>query len=166
MIISIIAAIAKNNVIGCNNSLIWHLPNDLKYFKNKTSGHHILMGRNTYQSIGKKLIDRKIIIVTRDESFQGDDCIIVNSIEAGLNYAKENGEMELFICGGEQVYQQLIGAAHHLYLTYVDCELQGDSFFPNFQQHEWRILNKITQEKDNKHQYSFETKEYERIIKY
>ena len=163
MILSIIGAKGKNNVIGLDNNLIWQLPDDLKYFKNKTIGHYILMGRKTYLSLGKKLKDRKIIIVTRDHHFQVDDCVSVNSIESGLNHATENGETELFICGGEQIYRQLINKVDKLYITHVDCELKGDSYFPEFNPREWTVKNINIHEKDIKHQYSFKIIEYERI---
>jgi len=162
MLISLISAIEKNNTIGLNNSLLWHLPEDLKYFKTKTLGHFVLMGRKTYQSLGKKLKDRKIIVVTRDSKFQDSECVIVNSIDEGLEYAKQNGEAELFICGGEQIYTKLIIIAERLYITHVNCELKGDTFFPNFQLSEWKIMNSIFRESDNKHQYSFKIVEYER----
>jgi dihydrofolate reductase len=165
MVVSIIGAKGKNNVIGLDNRLLWHLPDDLKYFKNKTSGHYVLMGRKTYLSLGKKLKDRKIIIVTQDNYFQVDNCVNVNSIESGLDYAARNGETELFVCGGEQIYRQFINKVDKLYLTQVDCELQGDRFFPDFQSAEWIIKNTFFHEKDSTHQYSFTINEYERITK-
>lgn len=165
MLISLISAIAKNYAIGLNNNLLWHLPDDLKYFKTKTLGHNVLMGRKTYQSLGKKLKDRKIIVVTRDKYFQENDCIIVNSIQQGVEYARQNGEVELFICGGEEIYKQMIGIADTLYITHVECEQKGDTFFPVFQPSEWTITKSVFRETDDKHLYSFNIIEYERIRK-
>lgn len=165
MLISLISAIANNYAIGLNNNLLWHLPDDLKYFKTKTLGHYVLMGRKTYQSLGKKLKDRKIIVVTREKDFQENDCIIVNSINLGIEYARQNKEVELFICGGEEIYKQTIDIADTLYITHVECELKGDTFFPFFQHSEWTILKSVYYEADIKHKYSFNIIEYERTRK-
>lgn len=163
MKISIIAAKGKNNVIGLENKLIWHLPKDLNYFKSKTLGHYILMGKNTYLSLGKKLKGRKIIVLTRDKDFVANDCLVVHDIDNGLKIAKDNNEQELFIGGGQQIYTQLLDKADKMYLTNVDCELKGDSFFPDFKIDDWKIKNEIKFEKDDRHKYSFDIVEYERM---
>ena len=108
MKISIIVAKSKNNVIGINNQMPWYLPDDLNYFKEKTLNRHIVMGRKTYESIGKKLKKRTVIVVTRDKNYSLDNCYVVNNIEQSTDIAKENGEEELFICGGEQIYNFFI----------------------------------------------------------
>ena len=162
MIISLIAAIAKNNAIGLENRLLWHLPVDLKFFKEKTVGHYVLMGRKTYESIGGFLKGRTIIVITGDRSFIADDAIIVHSIEDGIKYAKSDGEKELFICGGEQIYKQTLDIADKMYLTHVDCEPQADTFFPKCDINKWKENKIRTKDVDEKHLYQLTINEYTR----
>jgi dihydrofolate reductase len=163
MKISIIAAKGKNNVIGSENKLIWHLPKDLNFFQSKTLGHFILMGKNTYLSLGKKLKGRKIIVLTRDKDFVADGCLVVHNINDGLKLAKDNDEQELFIGGGQQIYSQFLDIVDKMYLTHVDCDLKGDSFFPDFTVSDWSIIGKERFQNDDKHKYSFDIVEYVRI---
>jgi dihydrofolate reductase len=129
MIISIIAAVARNRVIGVNNQLPWHLPEDLQYFKKLTMGKPIIMGRRTHESIGKPLPSRQNIIVTRSNlTFPG--CETAQSIECALDIA--NGVEEIFIIGGAQIYKTALPLAHRLYLTEIDIEVEGDTYFPQF----------------------------------
>jgi dihydrofolate reductase len=165
MKISIIAALGKNNVIGRDNKMIWHLPDDLEFFKNKTSGHHLLMGKNTYLSLKKQLKGRKIIVLSRDREFIAKECQVVNNIDKAINLAEYNQESELFIGGGQQIYQQFLNISNKMYLTHVDCELDGDRFFPEFNPDIWKILKREKFNKDDRHEYSFEIIEYERIVK-
>lgn len=140
MIISLIAAIGKNNVIGVDGDLPWHLPDDMKFFSRTTKGHHVLMGRKNYDSIPEKyrpLPGRPNIVVTRNPSFEAPKVDVVTSIEDGIALARERGEEELFIIGGGEIYKQTIDLADRLYITHVAAEIEGHAFFPDFDPSEW-----------------------------
>ncbi|MFK5926633.1 MAG: dihydrofolate reductase [Desulfuromusa sp.] len=128
MLISITVAMAKNRVIGRNGQLPWHLPNDLQRFKRLTMGHTLLMGRRTFESIGKSLSGRRTIILTRNPEYQAVGCDVVPDIEAGITLA--SSAEELFICGGFDVYRQTLPLAERIYLTELDAEMEGDTYFP------------------------------------
>lgn len=162
MIISCIVAKAKNNVIGLNNKMPWHISEDLKYFKRITSGHCIILGRKNYLSIGRPLPNRTNIIVTRDKSFESKGCIIKNSIESALLYAFEKGEKEVFIIGGGQIYQQTIDYWDKLYITEIEEEFEGDVFFPELDYKEWKLTENESFEKSDSNKYGFCFNVYER----
>lgn len=163
MIISIIVAVAKNNVIGNNNGLIWHLPVDLKYFKEKTSGHHIIMGRKNYESIGKPLPNRTSIIITREKNYRADGCIIVNSLEQAVGKVKNDPEP--FIIGGGQIYSQAIDIANRLYITKIHADFEGDTFFPHIDPDIWQVISKSdTTIPDNKNKHACTFLVYENKI--
>jgi dihydrofolate reductase len=131
--ISMISAIArKDRAIGKDNALLWHIPEDFKYFKDLTSGHAIIMGENTFRSIGKALPNRTNIVLTLSPDFAPMDCIVVRSIEEALEQARRVEQDEIFICGGASVYKQMIPYADRLYLTLVDGEFEADTFFPDY----------------------------------
>ncbi|KKQ45408.1 MAG: Dihydrofolate reductase [Candidatus Moranbacteria bacterium GW2011_GWC2_37_8] len=130
--ISIICAIAENRAIGKNNQLLWHIPEDFKHFKNITSGHVILMGKKTFESIGKPLPNRANIVITRDTNFSAEGIIVANSVEEAINKAKEIEKEEVFIIGGGQIYQQAMNMADKLYLTVVEGIFDADTFFPDY----------------------------------
>lgn len=157
MIISAIVATAKNNVIGKNNDIPWYLPADLKYFKRTTINHHIIMGRKSYQSIGKPLPKRTNIIVTRDPFFIASGCVVTHSLEEAINMAKENGEEEVFIIGGGEIYRQSLEYIDKLYLTEVDLEVEGTVYFPEINEEEWKEISREEHEPDekNEHPYTF-----------
>ena len=136
--ITIIAAIGKNGELGKNNDLIWHLPNDLKRFKKITLGHHVIMGRKTFESLGKPLPNRKTIIITRNTDFNVDDCTIVNSLEAALKAAV--ADPNPYILGGAEIYHQAINIADRLDLTLVDANFEADAFFPKIDASRWKKL--------------------------
>ena len=160
MIISCIVATANNNVIGKDNDIPWYLPNDLKYFKKITSGHHILMGRKCYQSIGKPLPNRTNMVLTRDAYFISSNCIMSNSIEDALEIAYKNGEEELFIIGGGTIYEQTQTLWDKLYLTEVDLEVEGDIFFPVIDHDIWKLVKEEKQTKNDKNLYDHVFKTY------
>lgn len=165
MKISIIAAKAKNNAIGKNNKLLWHLPEDLKYFRDKTMGHHVLMGRKTYQSLVEDMKGRKIIVITNNTDFKiSDDSMVFNGIAAGIREAHKKNETELFICGGGSIYQQAIEFADSMYLTELNEEFEGDTFFPTFNNADWdiRILNEF--EKSDQNPIAFKIVEYKKKL--
>ena len=157
--ISIIVAADENNVIGKDNELIWHLPDDLKFFKEKTSGHAIIMGRKTYESVGRPLPNRTNIIITRDENFKAEGCHVVNSLEDALVLAKDDNEA--FIVGGEQIYRLALPLVDRIYLTRVHHSFDGDRHFPKLGS-EWKEVETITHTQDVKHAHSFTFSTYER----
>ncbi len=155
--ITIIAAIAKNNALGKDNDLIWYLPGDLKRFKKTTTGHHILMGRNTYESIGKPLPNRTTIIITRNENYFKDGCLIANSLEDAVVLAKE--DEQIFIIGGAQVYKYAMenNMADTLDITLVHHEFEADVFFPEIDLNIWEEVARedFKADEKNKFDYSF-----------
>jgi dihydrofolate reductase len=155
MIVSIIAAMDRKRGIGFDNKLPWRLSADLKRFRELTMGHHIIVGRKTFESIGRPLPGRRMIVVTRDSAYKAEGCDIANSVEDAINLAGERGESEVFICGGAEIYAQSIGIADRLYLTFVDAEVAADTFFPEFDELEWSERESFYQPADEKNQYSF-----------
>ena len=159
MIVSLIVAVSENGVIGKNNDLIWHLPKDMKYFKEKTLGHHIIMGRKNFESIPHKfrpLRNRVNIIVTRNKDYTAKDCIIVNSIESAVDYSKSNKEDEVFIIGGGEIYKQSIqkNLVDKIYLTRVHADFDGDTFFETPSSN-WMIESEVKKKKDEKHLFDY-----------
>ncbi len=128
MIISIIAAMAENRVIGRDNTIPWNLPGDLKRFKTITTGHPVIMGRKTFESIGKPLPGRKTLIITRKPDFSAEGCVVVHNLQEAL--AECNGADEVFICGGSEIYRAALSLASRIYLTLLHEEVEGDTRFP------------------------------------
>ena len=145
----------KKRGIGVDNKLPWRLSADLKRFRELTTGHHIIVGRKTFESIGRPLPGRRIIVVTRDGNFKADGCDVAHSVEDAINLARERGESELFICGGAEIYAQTIGVADRMYLTLVDSEVAADTFFPEFDERKWSERESFYQPADEKNQYPF-----------
>ncbi|MDF2432594.1 MAG: dihydrofolate reductase [Mucilaginibacter sp.] len=160
MTITIVVAISENHVIGKDNKLLWHLPADLKHFKEITTGHTIIMGRKTYESVGRPLPNRRNIIITR-QAISIDGCEVVHSTEAALSLCA--GEQEVFIVGGAEIYKQALKLTNRIYLTIVHAEFDGDSFFPEIDKNEWKEVYREDHEPDQKNllPYSFIT--YERF---
>ncbi|HWZ03909.1 MAG TPA: dihydrofolate reductase [Mucilaginibacter sp.] len=156
MIVSQVVAISENHVIGKDNKLLWYLPNDLKHFKEITTGHTVIMGRKTYDSVGKPLPRRRNIIITR-QAIAIEGCEVVNSIEAAL--ALCTGEDEVFIVGGAEIYKQSMHLTDRIYLTIVHKEFEGDSFFPEINKSEWNEVFREDHQPDEKNliPYSFIT---------
>jgi dihydrofolate reductase len=156
MTISIIVAIAQNYAIGKNNQLLWHMPNDLKHFKQITSGRTIIMGRKTYESVGKPLPNRRNIVVTRqDMDIPG--CEVVKSIEEGLSLC--TGEDEVFIGGGAEIYRQAMDITDRIYLTIIHKDFEADTFFPEIDYQKWDEVSREFHDPDEKNPlpYSFIT---------
>ncbi len=155
MRISIIAAVSKNGVIGKNNSLPWKLPSDMKKFKELTIGKPVIMGRKTFESIGKPLAGRINIILTRNSDFNAEGVAIVNSPEEALQMVADQDE--IMIIGGESVYGQFLPQASRIYLTRVDSDFDGDSFFPPMDLNSWIEVSRETREPDEKnaHRHTF-----------
>ena len=160
--ITIIAAIGKNGELGKNNDLIWHLPNDLKRFKKVTAGHHVIMGRKTYESLGKPLPNRTNIIISRNPDYKAEGCIMTSSLEEAITLAKA-GDSHPYILGGAQIYKQAIKIADILDLTLVDAELSADVFFPNIDTSIWKEVDRYDHFIDEKHQYNYSFVTYKKV---
>jgi dihydrofolate reductase len=158
MTVTIVVAISENHVIGKDNKLLWYLPNDLKHFKNITTGHTVIMGRKTFDSVGKPLPKRRNIIITR-QPITIEGCEVVNSIEGALALCA--GEDEVFIVGGAEIYKLSLHLTDRIYLTIVHKEFEGDSFFPEIDKSEWDEVSCEDHEPDEKNSlpYSFITLE-------
>ena len=168
MIVSIIVAVAENNAIGYKNNLIWHLPNDMNYFKATTLNHHVITGRKNYVSIPQKfrpLVNRTNIVLTKDLGFKEENCIIKHSLEEALTFAKKNGENEVFIIGGGQIYKEALEKklVDKLYITHVHEKFEGDTFFPTIDLKNWKITTNEFHEKDEKHKHSYTFAVYQKI---
>jgi len=167
MIISTIVAIAKGGVIGKDNDIPWYLPADLKYFKKRTSGHHIIMGRKCYQSIGKPLPKRTNVILTRNPFFLASSCIVCPSLEEAIALARRNGETEAFIIGGGEIYKQSMALVDRVYLTEVDVEVDGKKeeliYFPALEEGEWKMIEEEKHQADEKNKFNYTFKTFERI---
>ncbi len=159
MKLSLIAAMADNRVIGHENRLPWHLPADLQHFKAITLGKPVLMGRKTWESIGRPLPGRTNIVITRDTGYIAEGCLVAHSLEEAVRAAGEAAEV--MVIGGAQLYRQALPLADTLYLTLVHAEIQGDTRFPAWQPGEWRETARVDHEADdrNPHAYSFITLE-------
>jgi dihydrofolate reductase len=154
MIISIIVAVDEKNGIGKNNQLLCHLPADLKYFKQTTSGHHIVMGRNTYESIGRPLPNRVNVVVTRNKELEIAGCVIKHSLQEAIDFAKAAGETELFITGGGTIYKESMQLAHRIYITRISHQFEADTFFPDLDAN-WKLEKEEMHSADEKNAYSF-----------
>ncbi len=163
MRISIIVAASENNVIGINNMLPWRLPTDLKYFKSTTLGKPIVMGRKTFESLGKPLPGRPNIVITRQSDFRPEGAYVVGSVEEGIEKAKSFGGDELFITGGSQIFEQAWPLVERIYLTRVYAVVQGDAFFPQLDGAEFELVTDERHEPDEKNQYSFSFQVWERV---
>jgi dihydrofolate reductase len=157
--LSIIVAISANNAIGKDNQLLWHLPADLKHFKEITTGHTIIMGRKTYDSIGKPLPNRRSIVITRNADLIIPGVEVVGSLADAIERCKH--DEEAFIIGGAEIYQQSLAYATHIYLTRVHETYDADTFFPLLAPHEWKELDSIAYPADEKNEvaYTFSTLE-------
>ncbi|WP_312076643.1 dihydrofolate reductase [Chryseobacterium sp.] len=159
---TIVVAMGEKNEIGADNQLLWHLPKDLKHFKELTSGHPVIMGRKTYESIGKALPNRTNIVISRKKDWFQEGILIVGSIKEAVKFAKKIDE-EIFIIGGGNIYQQTIDLADKLEVTLVKAELNADTFFPKIDSKIWKKTNEIFHEKDEKNEFDFYFQTYERV---
>ncbi|HMS32399.1 MAG TPA: dihydrofolate reductase [Candidatus Saccharibacteria bacterium] len=164
--ISLIAAIGKNNEIGIKGQLPWSLPEDLKHFKNLTMGKTIIMGRKTFESIGRTLPGRTNVVITRNQSYKKEGILVADSVEQALKLSKESnniGGQEVFIIGGGEIYSQTLSLADKLYITEVDfSDDKADAFFPKIDSRVWRKTSELKFKKDDRNQYDFSFVEYSR----
>lgn len=159
--ITIIVAKSENNIIGNDNQLIWHLPNDLKHFKQLTSGHPIIMGRKTYESLGKPLPNRTNIVITRNKDWNPEGVLVMNSLHEAIEKSKEIDE-EVYIIGGGNIYEQAMDWADAVEVTEVHQEFEGDTKFPEIDLAIWEETSREDFEKDEKHEYDYSFVRYER----
>ncbi len=141
MIISIIAALDEQGGIGFENQIPWHLPADLARFKKLTMGHHLILGRKTYESIGSALPGRQMIVLTRNPDFKAPDCITAPTLDGALTLAENAGENEIFIIGGAEIYRETLPLANQLYLTVVHASAEADTYFPEFEESDWSLIS-------------------------
>jgi len=158
--VSIIVAMARNRVIGAGNKIPWHLPAELKLFKTITMGHHIVMGRNTWESIGRLLPGRTSVIVTRQPAYRVEGAVMASSIAMAINACA--GDNEVFVIGGAQLYAAAMPLATRLYLTVVDAEIAGDAFMPEFALDAWQKRSSQAFTADDKNPYDYVQTVYER----
>jgi dihydrofolate reductase len=163
MTISLIAAASENNVIGKDGTLPWHLPNDLKRFRSLTTGHPIIMGRRTFESIGHPLPQRHNIVVTHRRDLALPECEVVGSLEDAIASAKRDKSEEIFIIGGGTLYKEALPFADRIHLTRVHATVDGDTFFPELPETEWREAEREPHEADDEHVYAYTFLTYERI---
>lgn len=159
---TIVVAMGNKREIGVDNNLLWHLPKDLKHFKDITSGHPIIMGRKTYESIGKPLPNRTNIVVSRKADWFEEGILIVGSIKEAIKFAKKIDE-NIFIIGGGNIYAQTIDLADRLEVTQVDADFPADTFFPKIDAKVWAKTNETCHEKDEKNNFDFCFQTFDRI---
>lgn len=158
--IILIAAVAENNALGKNNDLLWHLPLDFKRFKEITSGHHIIMGRKTFESFPKPLPNRTHVIITRQKDFEYEGCIVAQNLENALAVCPKNED--LFIIGGGEIYAQSIHLADQLDITRVHHSFDADVYFPEIDPEIWELSSETFNPKDEKHQFDYSFQKYTR----
>jgi Dihydrofolate reductase len=162
MIITLVVAAAKNNAIGKDNKLLWHLPNDMKYFKNVTWGMPVVMGRKTFEALGEPLKGRKNIVLTSQKDLKKEGIITIRKFEDAILLAKEMDVKELMVIGGGEVYRQVIDKAHRIHMTRVNAELEGDTYFPEIDPKTWLMVSEKSYPADDRHQYSYSFQVWER----
>lgn len=162
-VLSLLVAADEQNVIGKNNQLPWHLPNDLKYFKNQTWAMPILMGRKTFESIGKPLAGRKSIVITRNKEWKHDGVSVVHSIDQAIALAMEMGVKEVFVIGGAEIFLSAFPRAGRIYLTRIHHTFDGDVYFPDVSSGEWNLVGNRFCSTDEKNAYAHSFQVWERI---
>ena len=158
--ISMIWAMGKNNELGCKNRMPWYLPSDFAYFKKVTLGKPVIMGRKTFESIGKPLAGRTNIVITRDTGYRPEGCITVDSIEKAKTCISEE---EAFIIGGAEIYKAFLPLADRLYITEIDSEFEADAFFPKIDYSQWKLISAEPGIRDEKNPFDYKFLVYERI---
>ncbi|MES2373509.1 MAG: dihydrofolate reductase [Bacteroidota bacterium] len=155
MLISLVVAASTNNVIGKNNQLLWSLPNDMKFFKNTTWAMPVLMGRKTFESLGKPLPGRLNIVITRQKDWKPEGATIVHSLEDAIKAASTADYKEAFVIGGGEIFKEAMTVTDKIYMTRVDAELEGDAFFPVIDKAQWQLISEDSRAADAKHAYSY-----------
>lgn len=153
--LSLVVAASENNVIGKDNQLLWHLPNDLKFFKNTTWGMPVIMGRKTYESVGKPLPGRTNIVITRQEDWSAEKVIAVKSMDEAIEQSSSIDAREAYIIGGGEIYKQSMDIADRIYITRVHAVLEGDTFFPELDTNKFELISSLPFQADEAHQYAY-----------
>ena len=166
MVVSLIVAVSENKVIGKDNDLVWHLPTDMKFFKDTTKGHFVIMGRRNYESIPHKyrpLPKRTNVIVTRQDDYKAEGCVVVKSVEEAIELAQKAGDTEPFVIGGGQIYKYAIenNLVDRIYLTRVHTEIDGDTYFEDLDD-SWKLVHADLHPSDEKHPFAFTFQTFER----
>lgn len=161
MMISMIVAVSSNSVIGRDGDLPWHMPADLKRFKRLTMGHHLIIGRRTWDEVGAPLPGRIMVVVTRDTEFRVDGATVVHSLDEALQVVE--GDDEVFIAGGGEIYRQALPLADRVYLTRVHAEIDGDTTFPELEEEEWRLVDREDHGSDDRNPYPYSFLTYDRV---
>lgn len=159
-----VVAAANNNVIGKDNQLVWNLPNDMKFFKNVTWGMPVLMGRKTFEALGKPLTGRKNFVLTRNTGWKADGVVTVSSLSDAELLVKEMDVKELMIIGGGEIYKMLLDKTDRIYITRVDAEPQGDAYFPEIDPKTWKLTSRDDHAADAKHAYNYSFQVWDRIV--
>ena len=167
MVVSLIVAVSENKVIGKDNDLVWHLPSDMKFFKDTTKEHFVIMGRRNYESIPHKyrpLPKRTNVIVTRQDDYKAEGCVVVKSVEEAIELAKKSGDKEPFVIGGGQIYKYAIenNLVDRIYLTRVHTEINGDTYFEDLDD-SWKLVHTDLHPSDEKHPFAFTFQTFERL---
>lgn len=161
--ISLLVAMDKGNGIGHKNDLPWHLPNDLQHFKNLTLGKTIVMGRKTFDSIGRPLPNRDNVVLTRDKEFQADGVETIHSVEDIIKLYTDMDGYELFIIGGSELFKQMMPYADRMYVTHIDHTFEADTYFPEIYSGKWELVSSTKGVKDEKNPYDYYFKQYDRL---
>jgi dihydrofolate reductase len=159
--VSLLVAMAQNRVIGANGTIPWHLPDELKLFKKLTMGHHMIMGRRTWESIGKPLPGRTSVVVTRQKGYRAPGAIIAHSLDEAI--AAAGGDPEIFVIGGSEIFAEALPRADRLYLTTVEAAPEGDTYMPGFPPEEWRAVSTQSHGADDRHPHAYTHAVYERV---
>ena len=167
MVVSLIVAVSENKVIGKDNDLVWHLPTDMKFFKDTTKGHFVIMGRRNYESIPHKyrpLPKRTNVILTRQDDYKAEGCVVVKSVEEAIELAQQAGDKEPFVIGGGQIYKYAIenNLVDRIYLTRVHTEIDGDTYFEDLDD-SWKLVHADLHPSDEKHPFAFTFQTFERL---
>lgn len=162
MLISMVVAATENNVIGKNNKLLWHLPNDLRFFKNTTWAMPVIMGRKTFDSLGKPLTGRTNIVITRQAGWQAHGVKVTSNLEEALAEASHADAKEAFVIGGGEIFKQSMPLANKIYITRIHTTLEGDTFFPQINSTEWKLVSNLNFKADHKHAYDYSFQIWER----
>ena len=157
----LIAATSQNNALGKDNKIIWHLPDDFKRFKELTSGHHIIMGRKTFESFPKPLPNRTHVVITRQKNYNPEGCIVVNSIEEAFEICPKSED--IFLIGGAEIYKLGLPFTDKIELTYINETFEADAFFPEIDFSEWKLTNEEFHPKDEKHAHDFSFRSFIRL---
>ncbi|REJ09672.1 dihydrofolate reductase [Halobacillus trueperi] len=160
--ISFIFAMDKNRLIGKDNDLPWHIPNDFKFFKDTTWRKTIIMGRKTFESFPQPLPEREHIVITSNENYDREGCTVIHSIDEILQMEKNNPDKEWFVIGGSVLFEKMLSYADRMYLTYIDASFEGDTYFPEYDEAEWTLVSETKGLKDEKNPYDYYFRTYDR----